>query len=74
VIDYVKRKEAHAQVFLVCHFRETPLLSETLQGIKRTPLSDPDVPGILTIALRFFSKHSSAQPHYGYDIHIGAQS
>jgi hypothetical protein len=53
-IDYLKRKEAHAQAFFVRHFRETPLLLETLQGIIRTPVSDPDVPGILTIALRFF--------------------
>ena len=52
-IDFIRRQENHAQVYLKHYLRSVSILLATLQGFMRSPQVDGIVPGIPAVSQRF---------------------
>ncbi len=53
-IEFIRRQEAHAQVYLEHYLRNVLILSETLRGFMRSPPLDHIVFGITAVAHRLY--------------------
>ena len=71
-IDFIRRQENHALVYLKHYLRNVSILLATLQEFMRSPQVDGIAPGIPAVSQRFIQKR--LRPRHDHDFHDGAAS